>query len=158
MKVREASEEQVERMVELWDQLARAHEERDGSFRRAPDAEAFFRSRVREYMESPEALVLVCEEGGRTTGYLTAVVRLNPPVLEGGTYGLVEQLVVRPADRGRGTGTFLARAALDWFGSSGVRRVEVEVAEWNREGMAFWRAMGFEPFQRTMARELTRRA
>ncbi len=158
MKVGEASEEHVERIVELWDQLARAHEERDGSFRRAPDAQAFFRSCLREYMASPDALVLVCEGGGRTAGYLTALVRLNPPILEGGPYGLVEHLVVDPADRGRGAGKSLALAALDWFASGGIGRVEVEVAEWNREGTAFWRAMGFGPFQSTLARELPRHA
>lgn len=158
MDVREASEEHMERVVELWDQLARAHEERDGSFRRTPEAQALFRSRLREYMGSPEALVLVCEESGRVVGYLTALVRLNPPILEGGPYGLVEHLVVDPADRGRGAGKSLALAALDWFASRSIGRVEVEVAEWNREGMGFWRAMGFGPFQSTLARELPRHA
>ena len=37
----------------------------------------------------------------------------------------------------------LVDAALDWLRERGAARVEIQVAAGNREGQAFWRAMGF---------------
>lgn len=154
MLVVEAREKHLERIVELWDQLARAHEERDPAFLRSGSAEAFFRTRVMECMESEDAAVMVCEDAERVIGYLTAVVRSGPPVLERGAFGLVDQLLVDLPERRKGAGTLLAREALGWFAAKGVDRVEVEVAEWNEPGMMFWRKLGFGPFQRTLFRDL----
>lgn len=154
MDVELARDEHLQRIVELWDLLARAHEERDRFFRRAPEAEAHFRARVSECMRSEDALLVVCEDRGRVIGYAIALVRPNPPVLSDGVFGLIDHLVVDPAERRRGAGSLLLDSASEWLVSRGVARVEVEVAESNSEGMAFWRSKGFEGFQRTLFRPL----
>lgn len=66
----------------------------------------------------------------------------------------IADLGVRPEHRRRGAGRALAEQALGWARSRGAERVEVRVAARNREGQAFWRALGYEGFVDVLQRRL----
>ncbi|MEZ4291270.1 MAG: GNAT family N-acetyltransferase [Myxococcota bacterium] len=73
------------------------------------------------------------------------IVRIDraPPILEETERAEITDLGVRPEWRRRGMGRRLVEAAQAWVRDRGVARIEIQVASGNREGQAFWRAMGF---------------
>jgi RimJ/RimL family protein N-acetyltransferase len=46
--------------------------------------------------------------------------------------------------RGRGVGTALLQAAVEWARSSGVRKLELHVFPWNEPAMRLYEKFGFE--------------
>jgi ribosomal protein S18 acetylase RimI-like enzyme len=62
--------------------------------------------------------------------------------------------VVDLLERRKGVGTLLVESAVEWFESCGINKVELEVAEANEGGLAFWRSQGFGDFQRMLLRKL----
>jgi putative acetyltransferase len=51
---------------------------------------------------------------------------------------------VSPQHQGQGIGRWMIEQLLRRLASEGVRRVQLTVAQDNKRGVAFWRAMGFE--------------
>ena len=66
----------------------------------------------------------------------------------------ITDLGVREGLRRRGIGRALVGAAADWITERGVARVEVRVAAGNREGQAFWRALGYGDLMDVLHRRL----
>ena len=60
----------------------------------------------------------------------------------------------RPEIRRQGIGRRLVAEALDWIRGRGVARVEIQVATGNREGQAFWRAIGFADLMNVLHKRL----
>jgi len=101
---------------------------------------------------------IVGEEAGEVVGYI--LVGLRAPSffsrLERRTrllfhrreeedlrIGHVLNLAIDPPYRGRGLGTELLQAGLNYLGSLGARRVELEVRTQNREAIRLYRKFGF---------------
>jgi ribosomal protein S18 acetylase RimI-like enzyme len=147
-----ADEKDVDRIVELWEQLAVLHETLEPFYRRCDFASANFRTYVNACLEVPDTQVLVCGEDGEVVGYCIAVIELHPPVYTCRAFGFIDNLVVDESERRKGAGTALVREALDWLKSRGMTRVELNVAEVNEAGIAFWKSQGFADFQRVLAR------
>ena len=145
-----AGERHVEDIVRLWEQLAGFHEELDPFYATCDGAGSDFEIHLRQAIDAEDFLVLVCENEGAVVGYALSSVELHPPVLECRRFGHVNDLVVDEAFRRRGAGRMLVAATVAWFEERDIDRVELEVAETNGPGLAFWRAVGFADFQRIM--------
>jgi ribosomal protein S18 acetylase RimI-like enzyme len=96
----------------------------------------------------------VCEEAGSVAGFCSVRLQRSSGALVEAARAEIADLGVRPERRRRGTGRALAEAALAWARARGAERVEVRVASRNREGQAFWRALGYEGFVDVLHRRL----
>jgi GNAT superfamily N-acetyltransferase len=67
----------------------------------------------------------VAERGGKPVGNLWAqlIEKIPNPAVEPECHAYVTNFYVREGERGRGTGSLLLAAALDWCRSSGVHAV-----------------------------------
>jgi N-acetylglutamate synthase len=61
-----------------------------------------------------------------------------------GRRGLIHHLVTAPAERGRGLGRALLRAALKALREAGIAKCHFMVFKTNAEGLEFWRRVGAE--------------
>jgi ribosomal protein S18 acetylase RimI-like enzyme len=97
-----------------------------------------------------EACLLVAENDGVVVG----MVSIQPLVstAEGGMVGLLEDLVVDEACRGKGTGSLLLRAALDWAREQGLTRVQLLADRNNAAALHFYSRRNFQSTQLTCLR------
>lgn len=82
--------------------------------------EDLYETWIRRSAEGFADQVLVSDQGGRATGYITCTLHAADPAT--GTIGL---LGVGSDSRGAGLGSALVITALDWFGQRGCRQVTV---------------------------------
>ena len=103
--------------------------------REAPAAANWPEDSYREALKWPGVVALVSEGAGIVTGFI-----LGRQVADEGE---ILNLAVAPANRRRGEGQTLLKAALDEFRSRGVSRVFLEVRESNETGISFYEKRGF---------------
>lgn len=139
----------VDRVAALWALITEHHAGLDPLFqmRRGPVAEGELRELLRALHRDPDAEILVFDqlsEGGGTPEGL-CIVRIDraPPILVETERAEITDLGVRPALRRQGIARRLVEEAMAWVRDRGVQRIEIQVASGNREGQAFWRAMGY---------------
>jgi ribosomal protein S18 acetylase RimI-like enzyme len=144
-RVREARIQEIDRVAALWALITEHHASLDPLFRmrRGPVAEGELRELLRALHRDPDATILVFDRDGSLQGVCIVRIDHAPPILEETERAEITDLGVRPELRRRGVGRLLVREAEAWARDRGVSRVELQVAHGNREGQAFWRAMGY---------------
>lgn len=148
--IREAARGDLPAIVALWREMMDTHASLDARFRFVADAEAEFAKHARRMMRSACSRIFVCDLGGAVVGYVLAETQVRPPIYPAGRYGFISDLCVAARVRRRGIGRELAERAISWLRSEGVNAVELFAAERNEVAVAFWSALGFEPYLRMM--------
>lgn len=144
-RVRGATLQDMDRVAALWTLITLHHAPLDPLFRmrRGAEAEGELRELLRALHRDPDAQILVFEEAGSLDGLCIVRIDHAPPILEEVERAEITDLGVRPEVRRRGLARRLVREAESWVRDRGVARIEIQVASGNREGQAFWRAVGY---------------
>ncbi len=154
MTIRPAAPADLPTLGRLGALLMRVHHDFDRARFLAPgsDPERGYAWFLGTQMATPDCIVLVAEHEGEVIGYVYAGVEpLSWKELRDEA-GFVHDLVVDPPARGRGAGTRLLEAAVDWLRARGMPRVVLWTAAQNTAAQhLFARAA----FRRTMV-EMTR--
>lgn len=150
--LRPAAPHEREALGELLAELF-AHHDGHPRFALAPEA-GDLGSLLRDYLDHPDGRVFVAETDGRLVGLVSVAIARRSAHFAEQARGHIDHLVVRPEARRAGVGRSLAEQALAWLGDHGVARVELQVDPANREGRAFWAALGFEPAMDLLERQL----
>jgi len=142
-RIRSAQVEDLEAVLDLWEELLRHHTRLDPRYQWAEDARDLFRETMLGWTGDDEWRVLVAETGhGEIVGYAVGVIAENPPIHQLRRYAHVSDIFVAPSWRRRGLGRKLYAALRTWFVEQGVGVVQLRVAARNPESLAFWRDMG----------------
>lgn len=106
-----------------------------------PDREAQARG-LSAILDSPATgAILVAEEAGAVRGMVSLLWTVSTAL--GARAGLLEDMVVAPAARGRGTGGLLLEAAIRHARDSGCRRLTLLTDADNTAAQRFYRRHGF---------------
>lgn len=153
---RPAGPRDVDRLAALFTLGVAHHAELGPAWRaRSPEElEDAARTWLRGRLAASEARVLCWEGEGQLLGLCAARLARRPELFEEMARGAIDFLVVRPEARRRGVGRGLVAAASAWLREAGATRLEISVARGNREGAAFWRALGFAPAMDVLDRPL----
>lgn len=155
LTVREATQADLDAVVDLWKELMALHHELDNRhWIRAEDGGRGYREWVAESVVREDRLLLVAEVGDRVVGFLHGLLKDAPPPLAPRLNGHVTDLAVSESFRRNGVGSQLVTAAQEWFGKHGAHGITVNVAVRNRNSRSFWGIMGFEPWTQTMWKAL----
>ena len=152
--IRDATESDVPAITDLWIEFVDFHARREPHFARAADGHKCFAGFVADHLAADTSLVLVAESDRRVVAYCLAAVRDRTPVFEPEAYGMIHDLAVTAACRRAGIGQQLLEAAEDWFRQRGIRRIEARVAVSNEVAGAFWRKVGFVPYNETVYKRI----
>jgi len=92
--------------------------------------------------------ILVVEQEGILIGYaLGEIFRENPASDNGtGEMGLLDELYLEEAARGKGLGQQLIDELMQWFESKEIKRVKLHAYTWNEQAAAVYEKNGFKPY------------
>jgi ribosomal protein S18 acetylase RimI-like enzyme len=105
-------------------------------------------------LDDPDVVILVAEDAGGVIGYAYAAVEGYDYMSLRGPAGVLHDIVVDPAHRGRGAGRLLLDATLAHLASRGAPRVVLEAAERNEAAQRLFASAGFRRTMVEMTREL----
>ncbi len=139
MSIRDATEEDLPRLVELLDQLSLdGPRERPGS--PLPDS---YRDAFRRIDADNTQRLLVLELDGRIVGSLVLFITPNL-THKGKPFATVENVVVEESDRGAGHGRQLMRYAIEQAKAAGCYKIAFTSHKARSEAHRFYESLGFE--------------
>lgn len=110
-----------------------------------PMDDAKIAATVAEYRQHPEKLdIILIEKGGKATGYALLVYYWSNEY--GGDILHIDELYVKEAHRGQGTGTAFFRY-IEW--PAGIAAMQIETTPSNRRAVDFYKRLGFAPSENT---------
>lgn len=116
-----------------------------------------YASYLASQLSDPDVLVLVAEVDGAVVGYAYAASEGVDYMSLRGPAGVLHDVLVDPAQRGRGLGGLLLQAVLAHFRDHGVPRVVLSTAARNEGAQRLFARAGFRPTMTEMTRESDRR-
>jgi ribosomal protein S18 acetylase RimI-like enzyme len=105
-------------------------------------------------LDEPNIIILVAEMGGEVIGYTYAGLEGIDYMSLRGPAGVIYDIVVDPAHRGRGVGRMLLDATVEALKARGAPRVLLSTAERNRVAQHLFDRAGFRRTMIEMTREL----
>ena len=154
IKYREATEQDIPKIIELWKEFIDFHKIRDPFFSRSKEGPENFGKFILENMRKEDAIVYVADTNGDVVAHILATIQSYPPAFEIKQYGLVNDLAVASAYRRSGIGKHLFSMARNWFVEKGMKRIEIEAAITNETSTSFWNKMDFKPYKEVCYLEL----
>jgi ribosomal protein S18 acetylase RimI-like enzyme len=119
-----------------------------------PETPRGYGSFLGSQLANRDAIVLVAEEDGEVRGYAYAGVEGRDYMALRGAAGVLHDLIVDPAHRGRGTGEMLLRAVVEALAARDVPQVVLSTAARNARAQQFFTRAGFRPTMVEMTRDL----
>ena len=151
LTVKKAVQSDVSGILKVWKELMIHHEDLDpdsfGMCDCAPGIYADFLSRI---LDDREYYVPVAILEGGIAGYSVAHITHHPPLFKLMPRGEIVDIAVLEQHRRKGIGAVILSGMVEWFHRENIFRIEMNVAEDNSIGRAFWESAGFRPFLRKM--------
>jgi len=147
-EIRMATEADVPIILSLIRELA--------DYEREPDAVVTNEAGLREVLfgPKPSAEVLLAFEGKEPVGFAVYFYNFSTWLGRPGLY--LEDLFVRPSDRGKGYGRALLERLARIAQARGCGRMEWAVLDWNDPAIQFYKKLGAEPMTEWTVFRLTR--
>jgi ribosomal protein S18 acetylase RimI-like enzyme len=144
--VRDGTAEDLDEVIDLWELLARHHEEISEDFTLAWDGKRKWSNYVRAKFDEISTKLIVAEEEGKVVGFMLCLLSPNVAVFKERKVGVISDAYVLEERRRKGVTRKMLDVAVKWFKKNKVRTVQLGVAHANLEARAAWRAIGFEPY------------
>ena len=119
-----------------------------------PQTEQAYASFLGVQLAGPNVVVLVAERDGEVIGYTYAAVEGHDYMSLRGPAGVLHDIVVDPALRGRGVGRMLLDATVAALEARGAPRVVLSTAERNASAQRLFARAGFRRTMIEMTRDL----
>lgn len=154
--VRLARETDARDITRLWRELFDLHAALDPIFAVAQGGEAYYRDWLLAQFELSDTFIHVVELSGRVIAFCHSQIKVLPPMLEYRRIGVISDMAVDEAWRGRGIGRVLfARVEADLL-AAGVDRLELKTSSLNAQSNHFWQKVcGFSEFVRVHYKEFS---
>lgn len=143
--IREATKEDMEPIVDLWQELMDFHIERSDLYQMKSNARELYSDYLKDVLINPDYITLVFENEKGILGYLVATESNDPPIYEG-TVGIVMELSVTQEHRNKGIGEKLLTYIEKKFLEKGIDRIECMVSDFNEISKGFWHKNGYNPY------------
>lgn len=161
--IRAARPEDHPGLRRIYDELDELHRRRAPWLFRQPESEPRPPAFLAKAIADPNHELLVAlrrrpddhgSEGGpdEIVGLAELLQRSRPdfPVFQAADYALIDTIAVRADARRLGIGRRLFESCLDRARERGLEHLELNVYEFNREALAFYEALGFQPSSRRL--------
>jgi len=153
--VRGAATHDLEAVADLWAELIEVHRQLDQRlWEPAPDGREKYREWIAETLARDDRALFVADADGPVVGFTHVVLDTGPQPMRPRVSAKITDMVVAADYRRHGIGRLLAEAAREWSVGQGAEDLRLSAAVRNPAAVAFWEAMGFEPWLVGMYRKL----
>ncbi len=146
IEIRDATEEDLKGIVELWEMLVEQHRTYSDHFAIARDGRRKWARYLRQKFTERSTKLIVAEEKGELAGFMMCLLSPQESIFAEKATGVVSDAFVRKDRRKKGVMKEMLRVALRWFDKNKMKSVQVSVAAANLEARAAWGQLGFKPF------------
>jgi ribosomal protein S18 acetylase RimI-like enzyme len=146
IKVRDAAEDDLDEVANLWENLARHHAGLSDDFALAWDSRRRWSKYLRGKFAEISTKLIVAEEEDEIVGFMLCMLSPNIPIYKERKLGIISDAYVQEERRKKGVTNKMFDVALKWFKKNKVKTVELHVAMINPEAQAVWKSLGFAPF------------
>jgi ribosomal protein S18 acetylase RimI-like enzyme len=157
--IREATADDYAVLCELFDEVDGLHRDHLPQIFQKPTGPAWEEEYVRGLITDGNVGLFVAEVNEVVLGVIHAVIRDTPamPILVPRRYAIVESIGVKSDFRGSGIGRMLMHRIHEWAIVKGAIAIELNVHEFNKGAISFYRKLGYDTVSRKMSRLLGRR-
>lgn len=154
--IREGKVEDLKEMNSLFEDLDKHHRVNLPNIFKKGNIEG----RTLEYIENmckdKNSKIFVAESEGKLLGLAEVIKKKNVPypLKIDREWIVLDTIIVKEEYRGIGIGNMLFDTILDWTKEKGINRIEVNVYEFNKSAISFYKGLGFENFSRIMYLEI----
>ena len=154
--IRPATAGDYDALCTIIDQVDALHRDHLPHIFQKPPGPVRDREYILDLLADDSVGLFVAEVDGQVAGFVHVLVRDTPPwpVLVPRRRAFVDSLAVGQEFRRRGIGRALMDRAHTWSIARGAIDIELNVFEFNRPALAFYRALGYETSTRRMVRNL----
>jgi GNAT superfamily N-acetyltransferase len=149
-RVRPARENDREGLEALWQTFLEEQSGLDARFVVADDAGERWNNDLSEWIGASVHRLFVAERDDDKIGFACAHLWFPAPIYEQELEVYLDELYVVSAWRRRGVARSLFEQVRAWAQERKARRIRLGVLSANTGGLAFWEAVGAEPFVETM--------
>ncbi len=110
------------------------------------EGKKYFKNRIM----GKNSFVEIAELKGKIIGYLCGGISEREFFLKKAKYAELENMSIEKSFRGRGIGTKLAKNFMNWCRKNRVYRITVKASAKNREGISFYKKIGFKDHDLTL--------
>lgn len=144
--IRRGASSDVEALLPMVRSICAMHEHMDPArFAFVDNIVELYRVWLPKRCADPRSVVFVAEIAGAIAGFIIAQAEESIYIYKVREFGWVHDLWVEPADRGRGVGGLLVRAAVEGFAAMGITQVRGETAWQNADARKLLERTGFRP-------------
>ena len=154
MIFRKASNEDIQQIVLLWQEVANMHASWQPMFELAENAQEYYSEHLKIILANEDYHVIVAETENKIIGYSTLAFGNRPEVFLKRISASIRDTYVEAEYRKRGIGKQLTKVLIDLAKEKGVETISLSVAVDNEIGNIFWKEMGFEPTVNQMVKYL----
>lgn len=140
----------IPEIIKIWKEFMDFHKGIDLFFARSADGHIHQEKHIRDSMQSENAQVLVAVRNGEVVAYSISEIHVRPPVFCYRTFGVISDLAVKSAYRGKGIGGKMLEKIFEWFNSRNIHRIELRVVSENQIGYNFWKKHGFQDYMHSL--------
>jgi GNAT superfamily N-acetyltransferase len=154
--IRKAERRDIEALGRLGAIMIRVHHDFDPKRFLAPleGTERGYGSFLVSRIDSHDSCVFVAEDDGAVVGYVFAALEPMSWMELRGAGGIVHDVLVAEASRGKGIGTKLMEAAIGWLREHGAPQIVLMTASKNDAAHAMFRRLGFRDTMTEMTLDL----
>jgi L-amino acid N-acyltransferase YncA len=145
IKIREATEDDLDDIVDLWELLVEHHRAYSEHFKLARDGRRKWSAYLEEKFSEKSTKLIVAEEEGELVGFMLCLISPGRPVFSEKAVGIISDAYVVKRRRRKGVMKEMLVVALRWFHKNKMKAAEVNVSAANLEARNAWGQLGFKP-------------
>ena len=154
--IRKATIADYDALCELFDEADRLHRNNLPDIFQKPKGPVREKDYYREIITDENIALFVAEMDKTIIDYIHAIVRdtLAVPVFVPRRYVIIDNIAVQSDFQKYGIGKRLMTTIHEWAISNGATTIELNVYEFNKGAIAFYKKLGYETFSRRMSKGL----
>ena len=153
IKIREATEKDVEKIVELQVEFTTYSRGHDVFLQPSENYAEEQRKYTKNVFGKKNSIVYVAEVNGGVVGYLIGAVKTKP-MFEISKRGHIYEVFVSRKQRGKGIGKALMEKFFERMKELGVEYVDLSVYVNNKEAIDFYNKFGFEEYKKYLRKKV----